>query len=90
MPGTKRKKDSAASDEPNHDGNAHADTPSAAKKPKQQDVAAAKTAKEVAKATPVLQWMRVPVALEGTSALALRHVKGIDHRLVAALERGTL
>ena len=41
-----------------------------------------------AKAAPVLQWMRVPMALQGSVALALQHVRGVDPRLTTALQQG--
>lgn len=42
-----------------------------------------------AKQAPVLQWMRVPMALQGSVALALQHVRGMDPRLTASLQQGT-
>lgn len=42
-----------------------------------------------AKAAPVLQWMRVPIALQGSVALALQHVRGLDPALAKSLEQGT-
>lgn len=92
MPGSKRKQAFAAPEQPLVDGNTISDTPPAKtrRNASQQDVAAAKNAKAVAKAAPVLQWMRVPVALEGTAALALKHVHGLDPRMAAALQQGSV